>query len=115
MFCKNCGKEISAGTKFCPFCGNAQNVMNKEDNSSVLDQCPYCGAVLEKENETSGAGDTLGKAIVGGLLLGPLGAVGGAAFGSKKIVCVCRKCGFRKEYKDSVEKNEIKEIKNIFS
>lgn len=25
MFCKNCGKEIQDGTKFCPFCGGKQD------------------------------------------------------------------------------------------
>lgn len=24
MFCKNCGKEIACGTKFCPECGSSQ-------------------------------------------------------------------------------------------
>ena len=56
MFCKNCGKEISENTKFCP----------------------ECGEIWGMAKENSGAGNTLGKALVGGLLLGPLGVIGGA-------------------------------------
>ncbi len=27
MYCKNCGKEIAAGTNYCPFCGASQGNM----------------------------------------------------------------------------------------
>lgn len=37
MFCKNCGKEIKDGTKFCEFCGAEQeNVQPIEQGSTVV-------------------------------------------------------------------------------
>ena len=33
MFCKNCGKEIEDGAKFCPSCGATQEVANHEHSS----------------------------------------------------------------------------------
>ena len=200
MFCKNCGKEINDGVKFCPSCGqnqeettsavvsmaktsddfdfhdwilenglesyeellktqdldsedvlvgltaddlgrlgvesiggqkkilnavqklkgyNGTNTYNasKEqvsDSADIPNRCPRCGEIWGKDKENSGAGNTLGKALVGGLLLGPLGAVGGAAFGNKTSVYLCRKCGFRKEYKTSLVKEATKGIKDMF-
>lgn len=35
MFCKNCGKEISEGTRFCPGCGAEQNSAPVENNAPV--------------------------------------------------------------------------------
>lgn len=68
---------------------------------------------MAKEN--AGAGNTLGKALIGGLLLGPIGAVGGAAFGNKTTVYICNKCGFKKQYKSSLVKGAVSSIKNMFS
>lgn len=42
-------------------------------------------------------GFSVGKAAVGGLLLGPIGLVGGA-LGKKKVCYCCGKCGFEHEY-----------------
>ncbi len=193
MFCKNCGAELKADTKFCTACGSNQEVKevdvasfdfhswivensleayeeilqsqdlnslevlvsltpedltnlgidtigarkkflnaiqnlktydktntysstkeNISESSDIPTRCPRCGNFWGKDTETSGAGNTLGKAVVGALLLGPIGAVGGAAFGNKTIVYSCRKCGFTKEYKSSIVKGAAKEIKKIF-
>lgn len=35
MFCKNCGKEIEDGTKFCPKCGAACDAAKGQDGASV--------------------------------------------------------------------------------
>ncbi|MDE5613484.1 MAG: zinc-ribbon domain-containing protein [Treponemataceae bacterium] len=197
MFCKNCGKEIEDGAKFCPACGTAQgvsesakgsgNVSNNEffhnwimennlesceqilksegfDTEDVLvgltapdldridvlgggdkvkilnavqklrsanhvyaarkelvgkdgipNRCPNCGEMWGMAKENAGAGNTLGKALIGGLLLGPIGAVGGAAFGNKTTVYICNKCGFKKQYKSSLVKGAVSSIKNMFS
>ena len=89
---------------------------NKElgDKDSIPNRCPNCGEFWGIQKETSGAGNTLGKAVIGGILLGPLGAVGGAAFGNKTVKYFCNKCGFQKEYKSSLVKGAVKGIKNMF-
>ena len=81
---------------------------------SIPNRCPNCGEIWGMEKETTGAGNTLGKALVGGLLLGPLGVIGGAAFGNKTTVYVCKKCGFKKEYKSSLVKGAANGIKEMF-
>jgi tellurium resistance protein TerD len=54
-------------------------------------KCPNCGST----QITGGReGFSLGKAAVGGLILGPVGLLGGLA-GSKKVVVGCLKCGHR--------------------
>lgn len=89
---------------------------NKEvgNRSEIPNHCPNCGEFWGLQKENSGAGNTLGKALLGGLVLGPIGAIGGAAFGNKSITYVCSKCGFKKEYKSSVVKNAAQGIKKIF-
>lgn len=52
-------------------------------------KCPKCGSTNLTAN-TKGFG--LGKAAVGGVLLGPVGLLGGV-IGSKKPVFICLKCG----------------------
>lgn len=88
-----------------------QEISEKE---SIPNRCPNCGNIWGMENETSGAGNTLGKALVGGLLLGPLGVIGGAAFGNKTVTYICKKCGFKKDYKSSIVKTAARSVKNIF-
>ena len=53
--------------------------------------CPRCGAE-QVAATTQGFG--LGKAAVGGLLLGPIGLLGGL-FGRKNVNVACLKCGHR--------------------
>lgn len=88
-----------------------QEISEKE---SIPNRCPNCGNIWGMGNETSGAGNTLGKALVGGLLLGPLGVIGGAAFGNKTVTYICKKCGFKKDYKSSIVKTAARGVKNIF-
>ena len=57
-----------------------------EDN---IIKCPKCGST-QITAKTKGFG--LGKAAVGGLLLGPVGLLGGL-IGSKKIKVICLNCG----------------------
>ena len=60
--------------------------------------CPVCG---EREKwkviDVSKKGFSVGKAAVGGLLLGPVGLLGGA-LGKKKSTYHCGACGFEHEY-----------------
>jgi len=52
--------------------------------------CPQCGST---QITASKKGFTLGKAAAGGLLVGPVGLLGGF-IGSKKVLVTCLKCGF---------------------
>lgn len=55
--------------------------------------CPKCGSnQITAQNKGFG----LGKAAVGGLMLGPVGLLGGL-IGSKKVNVICLKCGHKWE------------------
>lgn len=61
-------------------------------------KCPMCGDVKQWiKVDKSKKGFSVGKAAVGGLLLGPVGLVGGA-LGKKRVTYWCGKCGFTHEY-----------------
>lgn len=61
-------------------------------------ECPVCGEIrLWKKVATQKKGFSIGKAAIGGILLGPVGLIGGA-LGKKKDTYLCRKCGFEHEY-----------------
>ena len=61
-------------------------------------KCPMCkerkGWVMVDETKK---GFSVGKAVVGGLIAGPVGLAGGA-LGKKKVSYACRNCGFQHEY-----------------
>lgn len=60
--------------------------------------CPNCGEISGWNLiDTSNKGFSVGKAAVGGILLGPVGLLGGA-LGKKKKTYYCKKCGFTHEY-----------------
>lgn len=91
----------------------AKKEITGKDN--IPNRCPNCGEIWGIAKENAGAGNTLGKALIGGLLLGPIGVVGGAAFGNKTTIYICNKCGFKKQYKSSLVKGAVNGIKNMFS
>ena len=43
MFCKNCGKEVADGLKFCPACGGAM-----EETTPVYDATPQAYGAQQK-------------------------------------------------------------------
>jgi hypothetical protein len=62
-------------------------------------ECPMCGEFENwKKIDTQNKGFSVGKAAIGGVLLGPVGLVGGA-LGKKKSTYYCGKCKFSHEYK----------------
>ena len=66
--------------------------------AKVPKACPMCG---EKKKwikvATDSKGFSVGKAAVGGFLLGPVGLLGGA-LGKKTQCYACGNCGFQHEY-----------------
>ena len=54
-------------------------------------KCPRCKSTQLHAGQK---GFGLGKAAAGGLLLGPVGLLGGM-IGSKKVMVTCLKCGFK--------------------
>ncbi|TYQ14669.1 UNVERIFIED_CONTAM: tellurium resistance protein TerD [Acetivibrio alkalicellulosi] len=56
-------------------------------------KCPKCGS---NQITAGNKGFGLGKAAAGGILLGPVGLLGGLV-GSKKVMITCLKCGSKWE------------------
>jgi len=54
-------------------------------------KCPKCGST---QITAGNKGFSVGKAIVGDVLVGPVGLVGGA-MGSKKTIITCLQCGHK--------------------
>lgn len=78
---------------------------------TIPNRCPKCNEIWGREKENSGITNSLGKALIGGLLLGPVGAIGGAALGNKTITYRCNHCGFKKVYKNSLVTGMIHNIR----
>jgi len=74
--------------------------------SVAPDKCPACGA--EKEWVSVGykkTGFSVGKAALGGILLGPIGLLGGA-LGSNMAHYYCTKCGYSAKYDYKAHKDD---------
>ena len=73
-----------------------------------MTKCPKCGSHhihIDKK------GFSLGKAAVGGVLLGPIGLFGGM-LGGKKLKQTCSDCGFEQyvpEYKEFIHPQDEKD------
>ena len=67
--------------------------------SKAPGSCPMCGNI-DTWNivDVSKKGFSVGKAALGGVLLGPVGLLGGA-LGKKKATYCCGDCRFMHEYK----------------
>ena len=61
--------------------------------SKVSVKCPKCGHMSVAPVGERTGGVSLGKAAIGGILLGPVGLLGGA-LGKKKVTYQCKKCGY---------------------
>ena len=70
--------------------------------ANAPNRCPMCNDVYGwKRVDTERKGFSVGKAAIGGLLLGPVGLLGGA-IGKRKSTYFCGKCGFKHEYTDGI-------------
>ena len=58
--------------------------------------CPKCGKGFMKSIGERTGGFSGGKAVVGAVLLGPIGLAAGA-LGKKKVTYQCQKCGYTME------------------
>jgi tellurium resistance protein TerD len=81
--CKTCGKDVSKTAPICPHCG--------ESLPGIHIKCPICDSMSIAIGQK---GFSLGKAAAGGILLGPLGLLGGL-IGRKKIEIVCQACEYK--------------------
>jgi RNA polymerase subunit RPABC4/transcription elongation factor Spt4 len=72
--CPICGHQLETDAERCPNCDPDffDAVCNRAQESAI--KCPKCGSTQLTAN-TKGFG--VGKAAVGGLLLGPVGLLGG--------------------------------------
>ncbi len=81
--CKACGKEIAKTAPACPNCGVTYPGLKLE--------CPKCGS----QNFTTGRKKFgAGKAVVGTLVLGPIGLVGGL-INRGKLELKCQSCNHK--------------------
>ncbi len=81
--CKTCGKEVSKTAPLCPHCG--------ESLPGLHIKCPVCGSMSIGIGQK---GFSLGKAAAGGILLGPVGLLGGL-IGRKKVEIICQACEYK--------------------
>jgi len=114
--CPECNTEVSDKADKCPKCAypiteneELQDLLEfeKADKKETTDEirketvetqpkekkmlCPKC---YSDQLTSDKKGFSAGKAIVGGLLVGPLGLAGGL-LGSKKLVIYCVACGHK--------------------
>lgn len=102
--CPSCGEMTSSRKIKCENCGEniAIGLFNTDQSSEptyITPQprikktpsicCPRCGST---DFDLAQGGFSIGKAVVGGLLLGQVGMLAGAA-NSRKNKRICRKCG----------------------
>ena len=59
--------------------------------------CPICKSYTWKQVYSSNEGYSMGKGILGAVILGPVGAVAGIN-GKKRVTYRCDKCGFTATY-----------------
>lgn len=49
MYCKNCGKLVEEGNKFCPYCGTKVIETENKVEKAVLDEAQTDGATVQEK------------------------------------------------------------------
>lgn len=80
----SCGKTNRIAVK-----DTSTNKLSPQIRDEELIKCPKCGST---QLSAGNSGFGLGKAAAGGLLLGPIGLLGGF-IGSNKVIVTCLNCG----------------------
>ena len=63
----------------------------EKDKDDDKQRCPRCKST---QLTAGNKGYSIGKGVTGGLLLGPIGLLGGL-IGHKKVTVTCLKCGYK--------------------
>lgn len=66
MFCKNCGKEIADGVKFCPECGVTQTVNDTTSGQGNISMDDTANKIV---NAVSGSIEKINPLCIAGLVL----------------------------------------------
>jgi len=97
VLCKQYGDEYHFKPPIICECGSSQKIIYKNKqvdtpSNEVIDnsvKCPFCGSTQITANNK---GFKFGNAAIGGVLLGPVGLLGGF-IGSNKVIVTCLNCG----------------------
>lgn len=71
-----------------------KNLKQKERSTTIVEDTLSCPKCKSTQLHAGNKGFGLGKAAAGGILLGPVGLLGGLV-GSKKVMITCLKCGHK--------------------
>jgi hypothetical protein len=88
--CTRCGCSSAFIERFSPTCDDRRDRSPRPAKSADAGpRCPKCKSTSISANK---AGFGLGKAVAGGVALGPAGLLAGF-FGSRKVYVTCLSCG----------------------
>ena len=91
IYCPECGKIIKKNTVICPYCKAQVKELTIEKDKDDRLRCPKCGST---QLASGTKGYSIGKGVTGGVLLGPVGLLGGL-IGHKKVTVTCLNCGYK--------------------
>ncbi len=99
-YCPSCGHSVAEDAKFCSQCGislTAEEITNQKESVAAgenieVDTKPRCPACGSENLIVSKKGYSLGKGVLGMVVLGWAGAFAGL-IGSNKHICKCIHCG----------------------
>lgn len=83
MFCRNCGKEIPEGSKFCPSCGTEQDVHTYHSSAPPSEPPPTPPSKQKKGKFKTGCLGIIGILIIMGIIGSWAGTKTKDAFSSK--------------------------------